>query len=286
VLVITPAKDDVSGSQPLSGVSKYVSQKLSKVSTAFTASNEIGKKITLGFTDSKTRDEAAAALQSDDFLSAAGYQLKCSNKMLPKLTLHNVQKHVLDEIDTAGLTQDAIRELEKKTLRDLMLSKNSSIKPLVDQGHTFQIVYLRRNTYGKKNLTLGIKVSPAIRSAILEKQYGSIYMEGQGYEVTDRFSVKECYHCQLLGHISTDCPKLKDKKPATCMYCMGQHNSRDCTQKKQYDAHCCARCLASTDPNESVNYRTHNAGDPTCPILARERSRLAAMTDFTSKNVM
>ena len=145
-------------------------------------------------------------------------------------------------------------------------------------------MYLNKSQVGNKDLTIAFKVSPAIRAAILGKQRGCIYLDGRSYEVSDRFHLKHCYHCQLLGHVSSECPD-KSKDP-TCFYCMGKHKSSQCTNKRVYSKHCCAKCLSSTFGNDAANFKTHNSASSECPVMARERQRLANMTDFTSKNVM
>ena len=284
VIVLNPIGDKPP-SVPLENITKRISKVLKNVKVSFTAANNNSKKISLGFPDVYTRDEGMAAINEGDFLSSLGYQSKNATKMLPKMTVHNVRNCVLDDIivnsECSALEQT--RDLEKKTLRDLILAKNTSIQSLVALGHTFDIIYLNKNKFGEKNMTIGLKLSPAVRAAILDKQRGYIYIDCQSYAVSDRFYFKECYHCQMLGHISTDCSN-KTKAP-TCMYCMGKHMSKDCTHKRHYDQHCCARCHSSKDPNESANYRSHNASSSYCPVMERERARLASMTDITSKNV-
>ena len=284
VIVLNPVGDNPP-TAPLENITKRISKVLKNVEVSFTAANNNSKKISLGFPDVKTRDEGMAAINEGDFLSSLGYQSKNATKMLPKMTVHNVRNCVLDDMAVNSENNlEQTRDLEKKTLRELILAKNTSIQPLVALGHTFEIIYLNKNKFGEKNLTIGLKVSPAVRTAILDKQRGYIYIDCQSYAVSDRFYFKECYHCQMLGHISTDCPN-KTKAP-TCLYCMGQHMSKDCTRKRHYEQHCCARCFSSKDKNESVNYRSHNASSSYCPVMERERTRLAAMTELTSKNVM
>ncbi len=286
VVVLSPQTDNTS-EVPWSTVAKRVKNKLKNVDVAFTAGNDNSKTISLGFPDTQSRDKGIAAINEDNFLSSIGYESKNATKMLPKITVHNVRNDVFDVLNDTDLKDydtNQLRELKKKTLKDIILSKNTGIQPLVDTGHTFEVIYLNESKFGSKKLTIGIKVSPAIRKAILEKQRGCIYIEGQSYKISDRFHVKDCYHCQHLGHISTDCPN-KLNAP-TCMFCSKAHRTSDCRVKQDYSAHCCVKCLNSKVSIEQVNYRTHNSGSPFCPVVERERQRLAAMTDMTSKNVL
>ena len=256
---------------------------LKDVPVTFTSVSKNNSKISIGFPDLESRDNAINALNKDSYLSSMGLEANSSAKMYPKLTIENVERRLLDGLVSPDPSdENAIRLLEKKTIRELLLAKNMQVKCLVEEGHTFEIVYLSRSSFGNKNLTIGIKVSPSIRETIYTKQRGVLYLEAQSYQVTDRFHIKQCFHCQLLGHVSRDCEK-KSKDP-TCMYCMQNHKSKECQNKRYYDSHSCANCLASKNPDESCNYRSHNSADPFCPVIARERKRLQAMTEY-SKNL-
>ncbi len=90
----------------------------------------------------------------------------------------------------------------------------------------------------------------------------------------------------MIGHTSTDCSAAKLSKPPICMYCMGKHRSSSCQNKRNKSVHVCAKCVASPHKDDAENAKTHNAGSPDCPVVIREMKRLAANTDFISKNVM
>ena len=126
VLVISPNTENTSEIKPLEEVAKSVSKKLSNVAVSFTATNDVNKKITLGFTDCQTRDQAMSALSADSFLQSAGFQCKSSNKMLPKLTLFNVNKSVLDDLEASGIPPN-----EKKTLKDLISYPRTQVSNLL-----------------------------------------------------------------------------------------------------------------------------------------------------------
>ena len=135
-------------------------------------------------------------------------------------------------------------------------------------------------------MTIGLKVSPAIRLALINEQNSMIYLGNRRYQVTDRFHVKNCYHCQQIGHTSADCEQAKNNKPPTCLYCMGHHRSANCPNKQNFSLHCCGRCHSSNLSNDVKYYKTHNAGSLECPVMVREVNRLATHTDIVSKNIM
>ena len=164
-----------------------------------------------------------------------------------------------------------------------MRDKNPCIDNLVNSGHTFQVVFISSHTNGD-DLTVGLKVSPLIRYKILTEQNGYVFIGGKRCLFSDRFDIGQCYHCQLLGHNSQKCPNKGSS--STCLYCMGNHRSADCTAKNQLEKHCCAKCNNSSVESESQNYKSHNSASPECPVFIRECQRLANITDFSSKNVL
>ena len=150
-------------------------------------------------------------------------------------------------------------------------------------GHSFSVVFVSKPS--KLNcVSVGIKVSPAIRSTLFESMSGFVFMCGKRIKVEDRFHVKQCFHCQLLGHMSTECP-TKMNAP-TCLYCMGPHRSTSCSYKNVKCRHACAKCAASNNVNDVTGHETHNSASLDCPMYLRECKRLASMTDISSKNVL
>ena len=154
---------------------------------------------------------------------------------------------------------------------------------MVTAGHTFQVVFISSRPQGDE-LTIGLKVSPLIRSTVLSEQNGYIFIGSKRCLFSDRFDVGQCYHCQLLGHSSDKCPK-KDGH-STCLYCMGPHRSNTCTFKNQVEKHCFSKCYESAIDDDAKNYKSHNSASPDCPVYLRECQRLANITDFSSKNVL
>lgn len=291
ILSVAPNGNDVSAAK-MNDVKRFVTDTLKTVPVEFITANDKSKKISIGFRDSDTRQKADALVNANDTLRSYGYSSKMSNKMLPKVTISNVSIDILDGIDLEGANGDVdqIRDIKKHSVIMKIIEKNPSVKALHDEGHTLQVVYLNTNKRTtdkttREELTIGLKVSPAIYQVLLHQQAGSIYIGNRRYKVTDRFFVKQCYHCQMIGHTSQSCQEALANRPPKCMYCAGSHRSAECSKKRNKTDHACARCLASTSTSDSQAAKTHNAGSNQCPILVRETRRLAALTDFTSKNM-
>ena len=295
-LVLSP-NENVSSSvnmEKMGCVKKLVEKKLKNCQVVSINCNEKSKKVSIGFPNCDVRDKAAALINFDKSLDSLGYQSQNARKMLPKVTLHGVSSDILKDIDLEGVAHNddqKVRDLEKHEIVMKILEKNPLIKELYDNGHTLTVVYLKRvsrksNGQDFTELTIGIKVSPRIHQVIFGQQQGAIYIGFRRHNVNDRFFIKTCYHCQMVGHTSSECKDAKLGKEPICMYCMGKHRSSNCPNKKKTEVHVCARCLASPHGRDAENAKTHNAGCMECPILVRESARLAANTDFKSKNVM
>jgi hypothetical protein len=296
VLVLSPKTDHSNiNAETLASVRKFAGSQLKDSQVVFLRCNENNKKVSIGFPNADARDKAARFFDADKTLDSFGYHSKNVNKMLPKITIHGVSTEIFDGLNVEGAHGDVtqIRELEKHKIVTLIAQKNPSIDTLWKEGHTIQVVYLKRmkrnleENSESEDITIGLKVSPLIHQVLFgPQQQGTIYLGNTRYQVQDRFFIKQCYHCQMIGHTSVDCKQAAAGKPPTCMYCMGNHRSSVCTNKRKKDEHQCARCLASQYPNDAENSKSHNAGFLQCPVLVRERNRIASHTDFTSKNVL
>ena len=287
VLVLSPSEPNdgnKTSTDFVSKVKKTVTNTMKNVQVSKIQVNNTSGKISVTFPNSAARDAGLKSLEEKGNLNTLGYSAKNANKLLPKITLNGVNSDILDDIDTTGKNIDEIRDLQKVVIIDQLNEKNPCIKTLSELGHTVQVVFVRKFASAPK-LTIGIKISAAIRTALLHTQNGSVFLGPQSYRFEDRFHYIQCYHCQLLGHTSVKgCPK-KDDQPV-CLYCMQGHKSSECKLKNQPNKHCCAKCLASTNPDDNANYRTHNSASNDCPVIIREIRRLIDMTDMVSKNVM
>ena len=292
ILLLHPLETNSATVGAMNDVKKFVESKLVSSQVEFVHANNTSKKLSIGFRNSELRSQGESLINSNGVLTTFGYQSKNANKMLPKITITGIDIEVLEDSDFSSAEGDInrIRDLQKSVIVTKILNKNHSVAKLVNDGHTVDVVYLNKSKRTKgdneyEELTIGLKVSPSVYRA-LNKQGGVVYLGNRRYKFSDRFYHKQCYHCQLMGHISTDCPEAQANKPPTCLYCMGKHRSATCTNKNKKDIHCCARCLASTYSGDAEKAKTHNAGSHECPVITRETLNLRARTEFTSKNVM
>lgn len=203
-------------------------------------------------------------------------------KLLPKIVVSGVPDDFMCDIDSS-LPLDVRREQEKKCILESVCDKNPVLNEFVQDNHTLQVVFVNK-AKESGNLTIGFKVSPAIRAFLFNNQKGLIHIGSVRKPVSDRFHIKQCYHCQMLGHISSFCPNKKEG--SVCLYCMMNHKSIDCPHKRDASKYSCAKCLHSKHELDQQNYTSHTSTSIDCPVYAREMKRLASMTEFqASKNV-
>ena len=283
VMVLNPANPHGAYVQSkLDNTKNSIRNKLKKVPFEFANDKSKTGKIALRFPNADAYNKAEEAIDTA-FLASIGHESKRSTKMLPKISLKGIPSYLLKNINISNLSDTDARDAKKEEIITQLRDKNPCIDNLVNSGHTFQVVFISSHTNGD-DLTVGLKVSPLIRYKILTEQNGYVFIGGKRCLFSDRFDIGQCYHCQLLGHNSQKCPNKGSS--STCLYCMGNHRSADCTAKNQLEKHCCAKCNNSSVESESQNYKSHNSASPECPVFIRECQRLANITDFSSKNVL
>ena len=111
-----------------------------------------------------------------------------------------------------------------------------------------------------------LKMSAAVRKTIAGKN-NRLYVSLRRCKVTDRYHVKQCYHCQRPGHMSNQCPDKKDNALPTCLYCSGSHPSGNCPDKSSEMHRKCANCLRSRNPKMVNGAKSHTAASRECPII-------------------
>ena len=232
---------------------KSISSKLSTIKVLFSHFNKKTGKVVVGFPSKRSKDMAAELLR--DAISLRCYELYVPEKMLPKLTVHNVPLDFdLVNSDSSGQVQ---RDLVKGQIWETIMGKNDGVKSLVESGSSLEIVYFRKHTF---SATVAIKVSPELRLFILEKLNSKLFLFSNCCRVSDRCHYQQCYHCLKYGHIAKNCPKANDSP--ICMYCANSHDSRSCAMKKSTADYRCYNCLSSDPPLSNFN---HCACSSSCP---------------------
>ena len=64
----------------------------------------------------------------------------------------------------------------------------------------------------------------------------------------DYVYVHQCYKCQKFGHSHSNCKANIN----TCLYCSGNHRSKECNSKNNKDSYKCANCTLNHCSNASI----------------------------------
>ena len=128
-----------------------------------------------------------------------------------------------------------------------------------------------------------------MRKAISERR-DRLFLKLRQHIIKNRFYVTQCYHCQRFGHVagSIYCPNKG--KSAVCVFCTGDHDTRQCKAKHDNDIGKmkCANYEQSGGKEDKRHAKTHPASSGLCPFYVNARARLMETTsDVTSaeKNV-
>ena len=239
---------------------ELVSKSLAKVEMCFMKVNDTSGEITIGFPNKDSKNTALKCLENLDM----GFSIMTKAKNLPKLTITRIPLEMLDGLEDQP-------NLQKVHLRETILEKSDELLSLCNLGHTFEIVYFKTI---KDYINIGIKVSPLIREWILNR--GFLFIGNSCCPALDRMVIKQCFHCQKIGHLAKECPD-KNLTP-TCLYCAKGHRSAICPNKGDCGSHMCSNCSNGNNKHKSNSYD--------CPIIKHEIERLQQKIDYTSKNVI
>jgi hypothetical protein len=233
---------------------------LKSVPTTFVKNKDDGS-VLIGF------ESEEVMRKTKDSITQLNPTVKAEGKMRKKkLTIRNADvASFSDENDESASTNSMSKELRDKNdanILEMLFEKNHDVKELVDAGESIDIIYFRRNYHEKNMATIAIRVSQKLFDFMLTK--GFVFMGNSFSRVEERFHVRQCFKCQLFGHLSSVCTENTD----TCYHCAGPHSGRDC-DSKDIANRCCANCSRSTNPHFKAGSSTHNAASRDCPIYQR-----------------
>ena len=212
-----------------------------------------------------TKDDQAQAqsiLQDDFKVSSSTNKVKF---LLPKLKVFKID--------------ETYKKEDKEVLKADILKKNPYIGDFNLDQYVFEVIIIDE----KQNYCI-LKVSPEIREAI--KKRGSIFINMESHMVKDQVHVIQCFCCQEHGHKKgeNEC-KLKNAGKNICLYCSGDHESRNCEFKKDSSHWNCSNCANSNNPHYKTNSKGHTTTSPYCPFVIQQTKSIINRTQgLDSKN--
>ena len=249
----------------MQNMQKCLTEALSSVEVCFMKENNQTGLIALGLPNSESKDKASEIISKSDL----DYSLSMYTKSLPKISVSQIPIEVLDS-NSNSLEDD------RAAVKGAILAKCDVIADLYKDGHTFEVVYVKKHV---QYVNAGIKVSPLIRNWVIRR--GHLFIGNSSCPVNDRIFIKQCFHCQKIGHVSKNCPAKTES--ATCLFCAESHRSAACTVKADKTKHTCSNCLVN---DRTVGRSNHTANSFDCEHIQKEISRLQRKIEYDSKNVM
>ena len=218
-------------------------------------------KVFISLPDKESQNAAKNCLEQEN------YNIETESKptgLFPKITIH--------DLDHELYTSDN----KEKLLTDIK-NKNPEIKQLIEQGKTFNIIFIKE-IHNKRTSQLSsqavVKVDPSVLSALhkLQAAKGSsaaVYIGNRACRVSDRVHILQCYACQAYGHKknSVYCP-YKGTSTLACMYCSLNHPSRDCPNKRNLNLHKCVNCTRFNQESQNTCHSTTDYSK--CPLYQKQ----------------
>ena len=256
VLIVRPKRKEVVDKQKRIHASDSLGKALKSIPVESINETKNGS-IVVKFPTAEMKSEASD-LMNKCFDNSEDYTVTQPKKMLPKMTVTGIPSSFPDS-----------------EIIESILSKNKDISELVKKGLTLELLFTKSKSDNDRFKVAVLKMAPEIRT-LVRGGGGYIFIGLSRCSAYDRFWVKQCYHCQTYGHVSSDCPK-KHEDPC-CAFCAGNHESKSCRNK---DHPKCTNC--SGDSTRSCD---HYALSPDCPLLVLQRNRVIENTNFkmSSKN--
>ena len=259
-LLISPANETETSQTTWSEVAKEkITQKLSNVQVNKLVITRKGQCY-INLPNKTNQDKALENLKDE-------YNVKAETKVIgltPKITVCDLDPSVYTTKD-----QD--------TLKNDIMSKNPEILKMVEEQKTFEVLFIQETSQSGNRAI--IRIDPEILNHLnnlkhIRRTNAVIYVQNTACRFFNRFHIIQCYQCQSFGHRkgSSSCP-LGSTNRNICLYCNRNHQSKECTVKRQPDRFKCANCtrfhIEEDEETEGQNLN-HTTTDHACPIFQKQ----------------
>lgn len=257
-VIILEDKNDSENKYDESTWSQVVKSNISKKLKNVPVQKSVVTKSGQGCIFFPTKDDQAQAhsiLQDEFKVSSSTNKVKL---LLPKLKVFKID--------------ESYKKEDKEILKADILEKNPYISALSSDTNVFEVIIIDE----KQHFCI-LKVSPIIREAIMKR--GSIFINMESHTVKDNIHVIQCFCCQEHGHKKGDneCKHKNDGKN-TCLYCSGDHESRNCRFKKDCSQWNCSNCANSKNPQYKMNSKGHTTTSSQCPFVIQQSKAIISRT--------
>ena len=256
-IILSPENEADSSNSTWSDIARTnITKKLSNVQINKLTLTKTGQYY-INLPNKKSQERAIECLKED-------FKVKAETKTIgltPKITICD-----LDPENYCSKSQTK--------LRTDILSKNMEIQKLVEEGKTFEIIFIKEVDQGNNQAV--VKIDPEILNLLNDlsknkKSNAVIFIGNTVCRFYNRFHILQCYRCQSFGHKkgSSSCP-LASSSLNTCLYCSKNHPSKECKYKKQPESFKCANCTRFSSEEDGEYNACHTTTDHSCPIYQKQ----------------
>ena len=218
------------------------------------------------FPDKQSRDLAADAMKNE-----------CNVQVQEK-----ENKLIYPKVKVCGISKEFIKKEDIDELRKEILKKNTLVRDIVGNDNDKFKILFTNDDIDSDYFSAIIKVDPKIKE-VIQINGNKIYIGFSACKVYDRHHIVQCYKCQEFGHKKgSDRCTLKNSDKCICLYCGGNHMSKECSTKSSesdmFKKYKCFNCSVSKDEDIRNRCNGHTTNSYHCPILQNELKKLLKRT--------
>ena len=167
IVYLKPNVVKAENSPQMQNMQKCLTEALSSVEICFMKENNQTGLIALGLPNSESKDKASEIIRKSDL----DYSLSIYTKSLSKISVSQIPIEVLDS-NSNSLEED------RAAVKGAILAKCDVIADLYKDGHTFEVVYVKKH---EQYVNAGTKVSPLIRNWVIRR--GHLFIGNSSWPV-------------------------------------------------------------------------------------------------------
>lgn len=236
-------------------VKNNILPKLKNVPVSKATRSKDGKGVLI-FPTKESRNIAALNLKETCTIKTQDRELKT---LYPKLKI-------------GWISKSCFNELNKTSLKDSIITKNPSIKELIEkEDKMLDIIFINDEKDVDYSYAV-IKTDPEVKDAIFAQGH-RLYIGLSSCKVTERYHILQCYQCQQFGHKKgSDLCTLNGVEKEICLYCSDEHRSKTCPLKVKgkvisVEHLKCNNCQISKNPSIRSNCVGHTTTSYSCPVF-------------------
>ncbi|CAL8282998.1 unnamed protein product [Gadus morhua 'NCC'] len=143
---------------------------------------------------------------------------------------------------------------------------------------TLEVIFIKEELAGLGSAV--IKVDPRIRNHIIKNKRKD-FLDMSAVHAIDQIHLTQCFACQKFGHKSgSQFCQFHGQEKTVCLYSAKEHESKNCSVKRDPQKHNCSNCLNSTN-NRWYNEKLQNKKRKT-RAAERKKNKSGSLEDLAN----